>query len=432
MNNKICLKLVLPSQLLGIYKHFFEVLGSHLTLSFEFDYDSEIEVSAAPSAKLRLSKQALDALLRNDFKWLREHFDPIKGFENEDGKIDYVTSALYMLNYLQEYGNPDLDYLNRFPFGSSYQARFDVADKNLVFNCFIEITKQLQIDVVLPKEKSRIFVSHDIDDINSAFIEDGFSALKQGKLSTLIGILFRHVLQNPDWLNMDLMMDINDEYDVKSTFFWLVDQKKEKLRNTELRNADYNIKSKSVLRQIDRIKSRGFENGLHKGISSDSFLRELSELPFSTIANRNHFLKMTMPQHIQDLNEADIKLDFTLGFAEEYGLRNSFPIPIRPYDFSSQSVAKTLFVPLMIMDTTNWIYKKKPLSQMKLEIIDLIDQHKHNAVISILWHNKYFTELKFDGYLELYKSILDYCRSNSLRSISQDDLLAKYYTPHTQ
>jgi hypothetical protein len=428
----IKLNIDVPDSLKGIYKHLFQVFAFHFQVELEFSNQSDaFLVSPKSTAHIQLSEIALDALLLNDYQRLRSLFDKSASFQNGQGTTDLVTSALYMLNYLQEYEVDETDDLGRFQFKNSYQAALKVTDQDLVSPLFDSIAALLKVVKSTQAEASRVFVSHDIDDVNAGFLEDGFYALKKGRIDILLRLIFNHLMGNPQWLNMSQIMDVNDEYDIKSTFFWLVDQHRIKSGKFKLRNADYSLSSNGLKRALNEIDKRQFEHGLHKGISSDSFMHELSQFPRKVIANRNHFLKLSLPKHFELLEETDLKLDLSLGFAEQYGFRNSYAKPIHPFCMTQSKATKALYVPLVIMDTTNWIYKKTSTSQMTNEMTDLLEKHKTDALISLLWHNKYFSELKFDGYLSAYKTLLDYCKSSSITGITQGQILEAYNYKHS-
>ena len=80
----------------------------------------------------------------------------------------------------------------------------------------------------------------------------------------------------------------------------------------------------------------------------------------------------------------------------------------------------------MIMDTTNWTYKQYSMAEFRDKAVALIEEHDKNAVISILWHNKYFTDMKFDGYLDVYRTLLKLCRERGVAGISQQELINQY------
>ncbi|MEQ9188374.1 MAG: hypothetical protein RLP15_11610 [Cryomorphaceae bacterium] len=344
-----------------------------------------------------------------------------------DGAVDHLSTVVYMVNYLQEYGRGEADEIGRFPFESSYQCKFGVVSENLVLKHFKLFLEQFQLGT-WTDQPSRIFVSHDNDGLYRSFKQDGMYALSKGRLDWLLRIVFSEVMRKPRWFNMDRIMDINDAYDLKSTFFWLVEKGDVWVDQRKLRNADYAIDDPKILSQMERIRLRSFEQGIHKAIGPLSFRQELEKLPFACASNRNHFLRLRIPEHFTDIDEAGLKLDFSLGFAEEFGLRNNFALPYKPFDLRRMRPTEATYVPLMIMDTTNWTYKRLSLKSFKEESLSLIDQHASNAVISVLWHNKYFSDMKFAGYLEVYKAILDLCKQRNVTGITQKEMLSTYDT----
>ena len=78
------------------------------------------------------------------------------------------------------------------------------------------------------------------------------------------------------------------------------------------------------------------------------------------------------------------------------------------------------------MDTTLYRYQKKEVNSVANELIEFLEKNKFNAVISLLWHNNYFTEYKFHGYLPLYKKLLAYFYENNWRSLQPDEIIALY------
>ncbi|GAB4375097.1 MAG: polysaccharide deacetylase family protein [Salibacteraceae bacterium] len=412
---------------------------------------------------MNIDNLRLDEAVRHTLDWLlKKHVSPVKGLQHgiqalhtafptglqqqvgdavaelqhaiKAGRAPAQENRLAMLtwliNYTQEYGDYQGDELGRFPYNRSWQFAHENNCGNLVLSLFEQwLTVFTGGRLKIESAPSRVFVSHDIDSVNGAWIYDGFYALKRGKIDRLLRLIVNQMVGRPDWLNMSRIMDVNDEYGVKSTFFWIVENQKTKVGQRVLKNADYDLGSARMRSVLAEIKNRKFENGLHKSVCHNSLTTELSKLRkhnVEVIANRNHFLKLRIPDHFEDVDQAQLPLDFSLGFAEQYGYRNSYALPFKPYNFRIGQPTNCLFVPLTVMDTTNWTYRKQPMAAMKTEIIDLMDAHRQNALISILWHNNYFTDLKFNGYLEVYKLILDYCRQNRILPITQGEILEKY------
>jgi hypothetical protein len=277
--------------------------------------------------------------------------------------------------------------------------------------------------MVRPANKSKFFLSHDIDSINGAWLQDSLYLLKNGNPFPIIQIIINALLQRPDWLNMEQIMKIEDEFSLKSTFFWLVN--KGRLNKREV-NGDYSIKSNTIQKTISSIRDKGWENGLHKSISPNSFIIEISKSNFNPIASRNHYLKFVLPQLYEQIDESGLQLDASLGFAEAYGFRNSYGLPFHPFNFKTRKPYSFLEVPLTIMDGTLHRYMGIPVGDTASSIINFLEKNKQGCVHSILWHNTYFTKYKFKGYLQEYRKILQYLKESNFESINPTGIIKEY------
>jgi hypothetical protein len=166
---------------------------------------------------------------------------------------------------------------------------------------------------------------------------------------------------------------------------------------------------------------------LHKSCCNYSLDEEVEMLTFPTNLNRYHYLKIALPGSWNSIESSKIRLDASLGFAERYGFRNSYGLPFRPYDIVNNQVYNFVEVPLNVMDTTFLVYMKVPSNKTASSIIDFIEKNKTNSVVSILWHNNYFTKYKYKGYLEEYKKILVYITESKLKHITPEEIIKEYY-----
>ncbi len=374
------------------------------------------------------SIRRLTVLLRDIHQSKHTTFEKTPYFLSEDGSPDYLSTCFYMINSIQEYNAPEesFDEFGRFRFESSYQHRFDCLEKNLVQSYLKKVITRSPLLSRLPviNEPSKIFFSHDIDVINAAIWQESKTAIKQWDIALLLKIIFRYFLKGPSYRDMDRIMDIHDEYDVKSTFFWLVEKSNSFYqRDIGIPQSDYNIRNKDIQIQIGKIRSRKFENGLHKSSLHSTLDEEVVMLGHPVIANRNHYLKLKLPVHYDALDKSSIKLDFSLGFGQHYGFRNSFGRPFIPFNLKENKPYSFLEVPLQIMDTTFKYHLKIDPEKSKLRILDLLDKNRKNCTISVLWHNDMFSPIKNPGWLKLYLEILDFCRFNEIKSTNQGELL---------
>jgi hypothetical protein len=336
---------------------------------------------------------------------------------NQHNEPDYLSTIFYMINSLQEYDATDTDEIGRFKYADSYQNKFGNIEEDLVGRYAQKIFTQWE------PPKSRVFLSHDIDSINGAIVQDSFFLLRKGNPLPVFKLLINAALQRPDWLNMDKIMKIEDEHSLKSTFFWLVN--KGRLNKREV-NADYDINSRKIRGALKSIEQKGWENGIHKSISSDTYSQELTKLGLPVIANRNHYLKFRLPDLYRQIEASGLQMDASLGFAEAVGFRNSYGLPFHPFDLEQRKPYSFLEVPLTVMDGTLRQYQGVPLSQTASQIIAFLEKNKVGCLISILWHNTYFTDYKFGGYLKVYKEILEYIQANGLRSMNPREIVKEF------
>ena len=255
-------------------------------------------------------------------------------------------------------------------------------------------------------------------------MQDGLAAVKKGRLDIITKLVLNAVIMKPDWFNIDKILKIENEYDLKSTFFWIVN--KGRVSKT-LKNADYNISSPRVRKTLQSVLDNKSYLGLHKSISEESFDQELLKLNIPTTINRNHFLKFNLPAHYQNVETSALTIDCSLGFAEHYGFRNSMAIPFVPFNMESEQPFHFLEAPLNIMDGTFQKYMGLSPEQTSQHIISFIEKNSTNSVISVLWHNHFFASYRFGAYFKPYKELLNYIKEHQYVCITPDDLYSKYY-----
>lgn len=338
-----------------------------------------------------------------------------------DGDVDPLASAFYMVNALQEYDSRDLDELHRYPYEASYQKRLGNASHNLVQECFDNISRRLGVKV--HSVPTKFFLSHDIDLIYSAIIEDGYNVIRRGRFDIFLKMLFNLAMGRPEWLNMDQIMKLESAHDCKSIFFWIVN--KGRINQREV-NADYRFQSRPVQRNFAAVEAQKFENGIHKSLGNDSFREEFAKYGNAPYANRYHYLKFRLPDMWYDIDRSGLELDSSLGFSAEMGFRNSYGLPFNPYNFKDRRAFSFIEAPLHIMDRTFFQYRKQTPAEARHAIFDFFAKNRTHCVLSILWHNNFFTNYKFRGYLDLYKQILAYIRDNNFRSISAREIIQQY------
>jgi hypothetical protein len=166
--------------------------------------------------------------------------------------------------------------------------------------------------------------------------------------------------------------------------------------------------------------------GLHKSISNQNHKEEIEKLPFQAISNRNHFLKFNLPDLIESIENSNIQVDYSLGYAEVIGYRNGYSLPFVPFNLALNRKCTFVEVPLTIMDGTLSAYKKLTYHEAKKLASSFMQSHSENSVISILWHNSHYTDYKYEGYPRLYEDLLVLANKSSMVSILSSDIKDKF------
>jgi len=231
-------------------------------------------------------------------------------------------------------------------------------------------------------------------------------------------ILYNEIFKKPRWLNFDEIMDLHDEYGFKSTFFFITEQGR---GDKNILNADYTLGQ--LKNEMDEIKRRGFEIGMHKSSMSKTIESERNKFNPAAEHNRYHYLKFRVDEDWEKLEEAGITMDASLGFASHYGFRNNYGQPFRPFNLKKNKAFAFTEVPLHIMDGTFSTYLKLDLKETEERILRFIESNQEDTLISILWHNMEFTEYSFDGWEACYKQVLNSLNAQGI--VDRQDLFKK-------
>ncbi len=417
----------IESPLEAEYRWVMQVFAKYLGCTIRFvESDQDLLIAEHGMGDIQVSHFFRQIYQSGDFHF-KAYFRKDLLHLTASGKPDYLSTCFYLLAYLQEYTDYHPDQYDRFPFSASAQAHFQCIEKNLVaeyFDALYASLPRLQQKIVPMKRATRVFLSHDIDHAFGAMRQNARYLLRKGRLGALMQLIFNHYLRTPDQLLLNKIMDIEDAHDMRSVFFWLVNSGKGSRR---IQNADYLIDDARVRNVQKEIGQRGWINGLHKSVGRDTYTSELQRLgDHSQPVNRNHYLITELPNTFQSLEQAGITMDATFGFPEAIGFRNSYGLPIRPFDLKQKRAYSFLEVPLHVMDTTLRYYQKQDSRQAEETILNFLSRHPQNAIISILWHNNYFFEAAAPGWLTAYKNILHYLHENEISSILPDEVIAEF------
>lgn len=316
---------------------------------------------------------------------------------------DIISAAFYLLSGWQEYFSTERDQHGRFPYAASVQKQYGFVTLPVV-NYYFDVLKTaveyISGQPLYPRRWGSqladfaAFISHDVDNLYSAWKAPARAALRQRKLGLFSRLLRQHLSQPDTWDNLEAVATTVAHYRAKSTFFML--GAKGKAANGTP-NADYHLAA--ILPRLRLLKSQGCEISLHGSIGTalDAAGLEMeleNTLQYEGNGLRFHYLSWEPRRTPTVINASNcFGYDATLGFAEHFGFRNSFCLPFYPFDFTNERATDFLEIPLNVMDAT--LHHPRYLQLAPAEILPALtpvfaEIKRFGGVASVLWHNENF------------------------------------------
>jgi hypothetical protein len=320
---------------------------------------------------------------------------------------DVLAAAFYLLSGWQEYYSDERDQHGRFPFSASVQQRYGfvaVPVVNYYFDVLRRAVEHVTGRALHPRRWAdgapfATFVTHDIDNLYSAWKEPAKNALRRGDVAGFGKQLWQHLTRPDAWDNLAQVRAAVAEHGAVSTFFLLPEHRPGPGGTP---NADYRFQA-----AWPRITAAlgDAEVGLHGSLGTarhDGHLhRDRQQLPVPVAGLRFHYLSWEPRLTPALVSLLDFPFDSTLGFAEHFGFRHSYCHPFRPYYLSpalvtgpqQAQVCPFLEIPLNLMDAT--LHHPRYLQLSPEEILPAVEPmlreiERFGGVFTLLWHNENF------------------------------------------
>ncbi|MCC3159398.1 hypothetical protein LJ737_19305 [Hymenobacter sp. 15J16-1T3B] len=340
--------------------------------------------------------------------------------------VDVVSAAFYLLSGWQEYFSEERDQHGRFPYSASVQQRYGfvaVPVVNYYFDVLRTAVEHVTGRPLHPRHWNgtpfATFVTHDIDNLYSAWKEPAKQALRRRDWLGFGRQLWRHLARPDAWDNLELVQQTVASYGAASTFFFILNHGRSAENGPS--NADYRFHQLLPrIRQLGSTSEIGLHGSLGSGRNSqqlwaeaDTLSRDLATQP-TALGLRFHYLQWEpriTPEHLDDLG---ILYDSTLGFAEHFGFRHSYCLPFQPFNFRSLAPHSFLELPLNLMDAT--LHHPRYLQLAPDEILPAVEPmlqeiERFGGVFTLLWHNENFDPANTTNGPREFHRIMAYLRS---------------------
>ena len=365
----------------------------------------------------------------------------------QDDKVfisaDLISAAFYLLSGWQEYFSTERDRHGRFPYAASVQKKYGFVALpvvNYYFDVLRAAVEYVSGQPLLPRRwGSRqaafaAFISHDIDNLYSAWKAPAKAAWQQRQFGRLGKLLWQHVARPDAWNNLEAVAAAAAQYGAKSTFFML--GAKGKAANGTP-NADYNL-SALLEPRLRLLKAQGCEISLHGSIGTalDATRLEMemeNDLWYEGNGLRFHYLSWE-PRHTPAVIEASncFGYDSTLSFAEHFGFRNSYCQPFYPFNFTAGRAADFLEIPLNVMDAT--LHHPNYLQLNPAEILPALapvfaEIKRFGGVASVLWHNENFDPNNTQNGPQQFHEIMRHLQQQDAAFLTGREIWEEFTTP---
>ncbi len=341
---------------------------------------------------------------------------------------DLLKSAFYLLSGYQETQEHTPDKYNRYPYEASVQYKLNCIKKPLVNYYFDWIENGLNLfykdfEITKKNTKPSFILTHDID-----FVTKYDIFFVGHKLKQLLGLTKRQVpfkqdvwelwdafinfakiinRPNPYWC-FDFLTEHLPKATTRHIFFFLE-------KNDLDKEVDYKFTDKRIKKLFCFLKNKGCEIGIHGTYNSYLSLTEMqnsiNKLQLASgvqiEANRQHFLRYKIPDTSRIHQKCGLKEDFSLGFAEYEGFRNSYCHPFKLYDFEKDCPINVWQYPLNVMDGTLFNYRELTFKQAEKSVNELLEEIKRfNGMFTLLWHNSFLDDKVLAGSTKFYLTLL--------------------------
>jgi hypothetical protein len=345
-----------------------------------------------------------------------------------DGRIfcglDLFASSFFMLTRWEEHVNKARDTHDRFPATSSLALKSGFLLRPVVDEYVEMLWSMLLFLGCGQQRKLRTFnlvLTHDLD---APLRWCNFSLLRVCATDLLkqqdLALAFRDAknflltklgANNDPFDTFDWIMDISEEFGVKSHFFFMAGGK------SAYDAPHYSVESPSICGLLDKIHTRGHTIGFHPSYNAfndeaewgKEFLRLTHVSPQKITAGRGHYLRYQVPDSWDIWDSHGMEWDSSLGYADHEGFRCGTCHEYSVFNFLKRKKLKLKEIPLIVMEGTLSLYRRKNPEEFRESVYSLIDTvKKYNGSFVLLWHNSSFNTPFWEPYKKIYLDILRY------------------------
>lgn len=254
-------------------------------------------------------------------------------------------------------------------------------------------------------------LTHDVDRPYKTY-QSVYYAIAERDLSHLLDLL---PWRNPYW-TFDDILALEDRLGVRSAFYFLSEQSLFRdrsisewvdLESWRLYAGRYDLGDPAIEDLVTSLDERGWEVGLHGSYESyrePSLLERekagLEEtLGRTVVGGRQHYLNLDRPTTWRYQRSTGLRYDASPGSTDEFGFQDGYR-PFQPFDDHFTVFPTTLMECALPDPGEAYDHAWRACRDL------LADAREHEAVLTVLWHPRYFSQ-DYEGYTALYRELIE-------------------------
>ncbi len=222
--------------------------------------------------------------------------------------------------------------------------------------------------------------------------------------------------ENPYW-QFERIMALENALGVRSAFYFLDEQ--HLLADRPVRDwasvrhwvehlGRYDVTRADVATVIRDLDDAGWEVGLHGSYHTKDDPERLTveaavleELVGHSLAGgRQHYLRLSVPETWRHYRDVGLRYDSSLGSGTTCGFQYGYR-PIRPFDDGFRVFPLTIMEQALPDPAENGDSARETCERL------LQEARANDAVMTVLWHPRYFAEREFPGHRDLYRWLVE-------------------------
>lgn len=334
-------------------------------------------------------------------------------------QIDLIGSVFVLLSRYEEYVLPEseFDHYDRFKPESAVNCDFidiPIADELMdFFENVLEVELGYEVNKTVPSFS--VLPSHDVDRPFEYLYYTKSHLFKRLSGDIVVRKSVKMALNRLEIFKKVKRGDLHS--DPYNTFEWIMDQSEKYNRTSSFhfisqvtdaeKDQEYDLKNSEIKSLFKKINQRGHQIALHPSFESSkikgqvsreaTILREFCNglnIEVESLKSRYHYLRWNN-QSIQELEEAEITTDQTLGYASHPGFRCGTCHPYQAFNFKEMKASTLEIEPLILMELSLFSHTYLNLENNLSDAWNIVSQlkeqcKKHTGNFTVLWHNNNF------------------------------------------